>query len=179
MPAGRQAAQGVEGVAVVAQLAGDVRGDVHDVAVALDHHHVGDLDRAELGDAADVVAAQVDEHDVLGPFLGVGQQFGGELRRLLRRCCRGGACRRAGGRSTLPSTTRTMISGELPTSVHAGHAQVEHERAGVHDPQRAVELERRHVEVDLQPLADHDLKDVAGADVLDALADRLLRTRPA
>ena len=55
-----------------------LRRDVHDVAVPLDRHHVGQLDRAEVGDAADVVAAQVDEHDVLGPLLGVGQQLLGE-----------------------------------------------------------------------------------------------------
>ena len=35
-----------------------------------------------------------------------------------------------------------MISGELPTSVTLRRPQEEHERAGVHDPQRAVDLER-------------------------------------
>ena len=52
-----------------------VRGNVHDVAVTLDHHHVRDFDRVVLGDAADVVAAEVDEHHMLGPFLRVGEQF--------------------------------------------------------------------------------------------------------
>ena len=49
---------------------------MHDVGVALDHQRSFGLDRADLGDAADVVAAEVDEHDVLGALLGVGQQLG-------------------------------------------------------------------------------------------------------
>ena len=98
MPAGRQAASASKASRSVGQLAGDVRRDVHHVAVALDDHHVGDFDRAVAGDAADVVAAQIDEHHVLGPFLGIGQQLVGEPLVFLLGRGRGGACRRAGGR---------------------------------------------------------------------------------
>ncbi len=81
----------------------------------------------------------------------------------------------ASGRTvTRPSTTRTMISGELPTSVTLRRAQIEHERAGIHHPQRAIDLERVGLDFQFQPLADHDLKDVAGPDVFDALFDGLL-----
>ncbi len=52
-----------------------------------------------------------------------------------------------------------------------GVREVEHERARIHDAERAIDLERRRVDVELEALADHDLEDVAGADVLDALAD--------
>jgi anthranilate synthase component 1 len=48
---------------------------VHDVAVAFDHELFADLDRARLADLADIVAAEVDQHQVLGTFLGVGEQF--------------------------------------------------------------------------------------------------------
>ena len=51
---------------------------MHDVAVALDRHEVDDLDRARPADPAQVVAAQVDQHQVLGPLLGVGEQLGGQ-----------------------------------------------------------------------------------------------------
>ena len=51
---------------------------MHDVRVPLDLHHVGELDGVVVGDPADVVAAQVHEHDVLGPLLGIGQQLGGQ-----------------------------------------------------------------------------------------------------
>ena len=48
---------------------------MHDVAVALDAHEVDDLDAARLADPAEVVAAEVDEHQVLGPLLRVGEQL--------------------------------------------------------------------------------------------------------
>src|SRR5262249_26011065 len=71
-------AEGVEGGHPGLQLAADVRGDVHDVRVPLDLHHVGNLDAVVLGDPADVVASQVHEHDVLGTLLGIGQQLRGQ-----------------------------------------------------------------------------------------------------
>jgi len=48
--------------------------DVHDVGITLDDHLLGQLHRADFRDAAGVVAAQVDQHQVLGDFLGIGQQ---------------------------------------------------------------------------------------------------------
>ena len=118
--AGRQASpQGVERVPPGGQLAGDVRRDVHHVAVTFDGHHVRQLDGAVAGDAADVVASQVDQHHVLGPFLGVGQKFFGQPAILFFAAPR----RRvpANGRTvTSPCMQRTRISGELPTSVTCG-----------------------------------------------------------
>jgi len=49
----------IEQVALISQLAFDVGDDVHDLAVALDEELVGDFDRADLGDAADVVVAGI------------------------------------------------------------------------------------------------------------------------
>src|SRR3989304_4319698 len=43
-------------------------------------------------------------------------------------------------------------------------------------PQRAIDLERIDGERHGQPLTDHNLKDIAGADVLDALANGLLES---
>ena len=48
---------------------------MHDVAVALDAAKGTNFNAAGLGDAAEVVAGEIDEHDVLGGFFGVGQQF--------------------------------------------------------------------------------------------------------
>jgi hypothetical protein len=78
------------------ELALDVRDDVHDVAVALEEELVGDLDGADLGDAADVVAAEVEQHQVLGALLRVGEQLGGE-RLVLVGVAPRGACRRSAG----------------------------------------------------------------------------------
>jgi hypothetical protein len=49
---------------------------VHDVAVALDEHEAVDLDCAVFADAADVVAAEVDEHHVFCALFFVGEHFG-------------------------------------------------------------------------------------------------------
>ena len=48
---------------------------MHHVRVALDVHQVANFHRAVLADAAEIVAAQVDQHDVFGAFFFVGQHF--------------------------------------------------------------------------------------------------------
>jgi hypothetical protein len=45
------------------------------LGVGLDHHQLVDPHRAGLTDAAKIVALEIDEHDVLGPFLGMGTQL--------------------------------------------------------------------------------------------------------
>ena len=45
--------------------------------VPFEREQLGHADRADLRDARQVVAQQVDDHDVLGPVLGRGQQVGG------------------------------------------------------------------------------------------------------
>ena len=141
VPAGRQARRASKASLSLGQLAGDVRGDVHHVAVTLDHHHVGQLDGAVLGDAADVVAAQIDQHHVLGPFLGIGQQFLGQPAVfLLVGAARARAGQRADGHLAVDHATHDLR--RTADQRHARRPQEEHERAGVHDPQRAVDLER-------------------------------------
>ena len=51
---------------------------MHDVAVGLDLHQLVDHNRAVLAHAAEVVAAEVDEHHVLGALLLVGEQLVGD-----------------------------------------------------------------------------------------------------
>ena len=46
--------------------------------VALNLHHVGDAYRAIIRHAADIVAAQVDQHDMLSTFLGIREQLLGK-----------------------------------------------------------------------------------------------------
>ena len=69
---GEGGAHDVVGGAVRVELAADVGDDVHDVGVALDDHEFIDTYGAELGGTSDVVSGEVDEHDVLGSFFGVG-----------------------------------------------------------------------------------------------------------
>jgi len=71
--AGREGgAQHVQAAHAVQQTPFDIADKVHHMRVALDNEGLGDLDAARGGDAADVVARQVDEHEVFGTFLGVG-----------------------------------------------------------------------------------------------------------
>ena len=53
----------------LAKGARDLAREVHDVAELLDLHQAVDLDSIGPADAVDVVAREVDEHDVLGPVL--------------------------------------------------------------------------------------------------------------
>ena len=52
---------------------------MHHVRVALDGHQLVDLDAAVLAHAPEVVAAEVDQHHVLGALLLVGEQLLGHL----------------------------------------------------------------------------------------------------
>ena len=98
VPAGSVARSTSIGPRPVAQRARHLRREVHHVAVALERHQLVDVHRAELGDPADVVAGEVDEHHVLGPLLRVLGQLGGHPPVVLvgrRRAC---GCRRSGAR---------------------------------------------------------------------------------
>ena len=111
------------------------------MAVTLDHHDVRQLDRAVTGDAPHVVAPQVDQHDMLGPFLGIGQQFLGQTPSSSSSRPR---LPRAGQRTHrhLAVHDATHDLGRTADQRHARRAQEEHERAGIDDPQGAVDLER-------------------------------------
>ena len=95
--AGRQARpQRIEGRCVWGEAAGDMACEVHHVAVAFDRHHITEHNRADCRHSTHVVAAKIDEHYVLGAFLGIGQEpLGKQL--ILLRCRSPRAC--AGQRS--------------------------------------------------------------------------------
>ena len=143
---------------------------MHDVRVALDFHHVGELHAAEFGDAADVVAAQVHEHDVLGAFLGVGQQLLGQRRSSASSLApRPRPGQRADRHHAVLDPHQDL--GRAADQAEVAERQIEQERARIHDPEDAVDVERLGRRLDLEPLAGHDLEDVARLDVLLAMAD--------
>ena len=63
---------------------------------------------------------------------------------------------------TVPSRTRTRISGLDPGDREAAEVEEVEERRRIDPPQRAVERERRQRERRLEALRQHDLEDVAG-----------------
>ena len=78
VPAGSVARSTSIGPLVSTSCPGHLRREVHHVAVALERHQLVDLLGAEPHDPTDVVARQVDEHDVLGDLLGVLAQLAGQ-----------------------------------------------------------------------------------------------------
>ena len=140
---------------------------------ALESHELRDAHRSVLADAADVVAAEIDEHHVLGALLLVALQLFGEPHVLFV----GAAARpRAGNRMRLDA--RSLHPDEhlrrRSDDRDAAHADEVHVRRRVHVPQRAVDRERVGGDVGLEPLREHDLIDVAGGDVLLGRADLFL-----
>ena len=61
------------------------RTDVHDVAVAIDHHLLGDMDGAYLCHPSDIVAGKIKQHQVLGELFRITKQISGKLRVLFGR----------------------------------------------------------------------------------------------
>ena len=52
--------------------------------IFFNRHFFGHLDAADGGDTTDIVPGQIDQHDVLGDFFRIGQQFRGKLRVFFR-----------------------------------------------------------------------------------------------
>ena len=116
VPAGKQDDQRVDAIAIVGEPPFDDRGQVHHVREALEPHELRHAHRAVGADPADVVAAEIDEHDVLGPLLLVALQLLAEPQILLRRCAPRGRVPAIGWVSTCDPSTRTSISGDDPTT---------------------------------------------------------------
>ena len=143
---------------------------MHHVAVVLDLHQLVDGHAAVLADAAEVVAAQVDEHHVLGPLLFVGEQFGGDPAIVL-----GGlaARTRSGDRA---GSDAAPVDGQQRLGARAGDLEVAevqevHVGARVDRAQTAVNREGLDRDGRGPALGGNDLEGVPGADVLDDSGD--------
>ncbi len=55
------------------------RYEVHHVGIPLDEHQPIDFNRAVFAHAAEIVAPEIDEHDVLGALFRIGEEFGLEF----------------------------------------------------------------------------------------------------
>ncbi len=64
----------------------DVRNDVHDLAIIFEEEAIGDAHRAGFCDAANVVAAEVEQHEMLCALLGVRKQIRGQAFVILGSC---------------------------------------------------------------------------------------------
>ncbi len=146
---------------------------MHHMRVTLDDHLVGELHAAHFSDAAHVVATQIDEHEMLGKLLRIGEQV--LLQGLVFRFV-GPALARAGdgahGDRAVFQAHQDLRRGA--DHVEALQVQVIHVGRWIHTAQCAVEIQRPGLERNGQALRQHHLHDVAVGDVLAGAADRVL-----
>src|SRR5712692_9321263 len=144
------------------------------MAVTLDLHHLGNAYTAEIRDATNIVARKIDKHDVFGPFLWIGQEFGGMPFVL-----------RDGGAAAAGTRDRTNVDrvADKP-HVHFRRAaderkiiaelEAKHVGRRIDEAQTPVKIERVTVEISFETLREDNLEDVAGADVFLGLLHRAL-----
>ena len=148
---------------------------MHYMRVALDHHLVGELDATGLGDAPDIIASQIDEHQVLGQLLGIGQQLGFQ-RLVLRLIAAAGA-----GAGDGAYRDHALLVPHQDLRRGADHMKVlqveeEHVGRGIKAAQRTVEIQWRRSKRNRHALGEHHLHDVAVGDVFTRLLHRGLET---
>ena len=168
-PAERAGGEGrreeVEGVVARLEIRRDVGDEVHDVRVALDRHEIRHLHRAGQGDAPELVAAEIDQHEMLGALLLVLQQGVGVAPVLLLRRAAGP---RAGDR---PQAGGAVVEADHRLGRRADQraaARLQEEEVG-----GGIDVALRPVEADQvvrggadEALRDHALDDVALVNVL-------------
>ena len=159
-------------------LAGDRRADVHDVAETLDVHELHDFHGLRHAHLTQVVARQVDEHDVLAAFLRIGKQLLGEFLVFLRGgAARAGSSNREGHRVAVVHLDEGFRAGANHVEVAAlsvGQRHEIHVRARVQRAQHTVHVERVSRRIDVEALGDDHLEHVAVDDVLLGAFDGLL-----
>ena len=141
------------------------------MAIALDAKRVGYFDSANLGNAANVVACQVNQHHMLGTLFGVANQFHlGGLVQLSGSAARAGAGQGADRHFLLGHAIggNLLLShqnlGAGPHHLEIAKVVVIHIGAGVQGPQRAVQTQGRLGVALLDALADLYLHEVAPGD---------------
>ena len=137
--AGREdRAQRVEGIELRPQPRLHMRDEMEDVAVALDLHVLADRDGPGPGHAPQVVAAQIDQHDVLGPLLRVLLELFGQPRVLPRIGTAWARARDRVGRQPVALHLEEQLR-RRADDLERGRADEEQVRAGVDAPKRAVQ----------------------------------------
>ena len=76
-PQGKSAASTSTGPSPSSSVGGDGRGHLQQRRIGLDREQRRHLDAAGAGDAGEIVAQQIDDHQILGALLGIGGEGGG------------------------------------------------------------------------------------------------------
>jgi len=188
--AGREAgAQSIDGGQLRSETAFDRAHDVHHVRVALDEHQAVDLDAAELAHAAHIVAAEVDQHHVLGALLLVVHHLIGRAPGLPSLWLRADGFRRwavlhlalVHAHQQLRRRPRQLKGGTVDSfdfleesfAALTAHPAAPRERSAgrtctgwIDGAQGTIDLEAVCLGLDIEALRKNRLEDVAGSDVL-------------
>src|SRR3546814_16217256 len=117
------------------------------MGVVFDLELLDDPHRADTADPPDIVAREVEQHKMFGEFLGIGQEFPGKdtiLRRILPAPPRPGE---GSYRDLLVAHSHQNLR-TRPDDGEIAEIQEEQERRRIEDAQRAIERERRQLEVE-------------------------------
>jgi hypothetical protein len=147
---------------------------MHDMAVTLDSHHLGNAHRTEIGDPTNVIARKIDKHDVFRALFWIGQEFGGVP--LVLRNCRATWAR--------PSDRPNLDNIADKPDMHLRRApdkrkivrelEAEHIRRRIDKTETPVKIERVPIEIGFETLRQNDLEDIAGTDVFPGALNCLL-----
>ena len=151
---------------------------MHHVAVVLDRHEALDLDGPVLAHPPEVVAAEVDEHHVLGSLLGIGEQLFGDPAVLVG-VLTARARARDRARRDPPAGDRDQRLRARAGDLEIAEVEEVHVRARIHRAQPAVDRERLDRNRPGPALRRHHLERVPGVDVLDDPRDVGLELLPA
>src|SRR5206468_3576980 len=157
--------QGVKTIHVFSQAAAEAGNQMHHMGVALDGEQLFGLHRAVIADAPEIVASKIDEHDVLGALLFAGQHF------LFEALVLGfilAAPTRARDRAVKDVASLDFDEHFRRTAHDSDIVQLQVEKIGrrIQRAELAIDLKWFRFRLRGKALAQHDLKDVAGANVL-------------
>ena len=160
---------------ITRESARDIGDDVHDVAVTLHGHEIGERDTTEFRNPPNIVAGEIDKHEMFRALLGIGKQLTREFRiRLRRRPSLAGA-----GNGTDLDISFGHLHMNLRRASDQGDpsrkTQAEHVWRGIHEAQGAVEMHRIARIRDRTTLGEDDLEDIAGLDELLRIKHGLLK----
>ena len=153
---------------------------MHDVRVSLHIHQIFNFDRAVLAHSTNVISPKIDQHDVLGAFLFVGEHFFFELlvfrfvTPARMRSSNGAVLELAAGHTNQHLRRRTQ-------HVRVSHFQKVHVWRRIDCAQRTIDIEWRDFGSEVETLREHHLEYVSGGNVLfrfpNGLLELLLRTQ--
>src|SRR5438874_4463335 len=133
------------------------------MAVTLDVHEFGHEHAAKLRYPSDIVPRQVNQHDVLGSFLRIGE----ELDRVGFILLRSVAARARSGNGSNFDDIAEKAHVQFGRAANKGEviaeAKAEHVGRGVDETETAIQVERLAIEIGFEALRQHHLEDIAGS----------------